>query len=266
MPKPIPGQSDDHFSPVPASSGATAGRDAMIAVRRLGKTFDPADGAVLEDLSFNLADRHTLAVIGPSGCGKTTLLYIRAGLSRASTGEVAFRGRGQTAFILQDYGLFPWKTAAQNISLGLQLQGADSTRQRRTVEALLTEFGLEGLADRYPVQLSGGQKQRVAIARALAADPDLVLMDEPFSSLDALTRERLQNTMVAMWRRKGLSFVIVTHSVEEAVFLGRQVLVLTDRPTRVKALIDNPSFGQPDLRIKDCYFGRIREVRQALET
>ena len=237
----------------------------MITVRALGKTFDPADGAVLEDLSFEMAARQTLAVIGPSGCGKTTLLYILAGLSQASAGDVIFRGRGKTAFILQDFGLFPWKTAAQNIALGLQLRGVDGAQQRRTTAILIEELHLNGLAERYPVQLSGGQKQRVAIARALATDPDIVLMDEPFSALDALTREHLQNTMLDMWRRKGLGYVIVTHSVEEAVYLGRRVAVLTDRPTRIKALIENPSFGQPDLRIKDCYFDRIREVRRALE-
>jgi NitT/TauT family transport system ATP-binding protein len=248
----------DHARPIES-------RDIMISVRQLGKTFDPADGAVLEDLSFDMAARQPLAVIGPSGCGKTTLLYILAGLGEASNGRVVIHGRGKTAFILQDFGLFPWKTVAQNIGLGLQLQGAGSDQRRRTAEALLEELGLQGLANRYPVQLSGGQKQRVAIARALATDPDLILMDEPFSSLDALTREHLQNIMVDMWRRKGLGYIIVTHSVEEAVYLGRQVAVLTDRPTRIKALIDNPSFGQPDLRIKDCYFDRIRAIRRVME-
>ena len=237
----------------------------MIVVGALSKIFDSADGAVLEDLSFEMAERQTLAIIGPSGCGKTTLLYILAGLSQASAGEVTFRNGGKTASILQDFGLFPWKTAAQNIGLGLQVRGVDDARRRQATRALMEELDLKGLADRYPVQLSGGQQQRVAIARALATEPDLILMDEPFSSLDALTREHLQNTMVAMWRRKRLGYVIVTHSVEEAVFLGRQVLVLTNRPTRVKALIDNPRFGQPDLRIKDCYFDRIREVRRAME-
>ncbi|MBL0713999.1 MAG: ABC transporter ATP-binding protein [Desulfosarcina sp.] len=240
----------------------------MIAVRQLSKTFDPADGAVLDGLSFEVAARETLAIIGPSGCGKTTLLYILAGLSDPSDGSVFIgggRASGQTAFILQDFGLFPWKTASQNIVLGLQLQGADSGRRRRAAAALLDELGLTGLGGRYPVQLSGGQKQRVAIARALATRPDLILMDEPFSSLDALTREHLQNTMVDMWRRKALSYIIVTHSVEEAVFLGRRVAVLTDRPTRIKALIDNPSFGRTDLRCKDCYFDRIREVRREME-
>ena len=240
----------------------------MIAVHQLSKTFNPEDGAVLDGLSFELPAGETLAVIGPSGCGKTTLLYILAGLSAASAGKVKIggrRGRGHTAFILQDFGLFPWKTAAQNIALALELKGANAASRHKVAETLLTELGLEGLGQRYPVQLSGGQKQRVAIARALATDPDLILMDEPFSSLDALTREHLQNTMVDMWQRKGLGYIIVTHSVEEAVFLGRRIAVLTDRPTRVKALIDNPSFGTADLRFKNCFFDRIREVRRVME-
>ena len=240
----------------------------MITVQHLSKTFDPADGAILDGLSFELAAGQTLAIIGPSGCGKTTLLYILAGLSAPSAGEVtigARGGAGHTAFILQDFGLFPWKTAAQNIGLGLELQGIPPARREAVTTTLLAELGLAGLGQRYPVQLSGGQKQRVAIARALATDPDLILMDEPFSSLDALTREHLQNTMVTMWRRKKLGYIVVTHSVEEAVFLGRQVAVLTDRPTRIKALIDNPSFGTADLRIKNCFFDRIREIRRVME-
>ena len=240
----------------------------MIAVHQLNKTFNPEDGAVLDGLSFELPAGETLAVIGPSGCGKTTLLYILAGLSTASAGTVNIggrSGRGHTAFILQDFGLFPWKTAAQNIGLGLELRGVDAGRRSAVTANLLAELGLAGLGRRYPVQLSGGQKQRVAIARALATDPDLILMDEPFSSLDALTREHLQNIMVDLWRRKGLGYIIVTHSVEEAAFLGRRVAVLTDRPTRIKALIDNPSFGTADLRFKNCFFDRIREIRRVME-
>ena len=129
----------------------------------------------------------------------------------------------------------------------------------------MDQLGLSGLGGRYPVQLSGGQKQRVAIARALATDPALMLMDEPFSSLDALTREHLQNTLLELWRHNGVSFIIVTHSVEEAVFLGRRVAVLTDRPTRIRTLIDNPAFDRPDARLASGFFDKLREVRRAME-
>jgi ABC-type nitrate/sulfonate/bicarbonate transport system ATPase subunit len=242
----------------------------MIAVSELTKSFPPAEGLVLDRISFEVPPGQSLAVIGPSGCGKSTLLYILAGLLPPTSGTVAMEGvpgkaAGRPAIILQDFGLFPWKTAAENISLGLKLQGCPGAERRRVTEDLLRDLGLAGMAHRYPVQLSGGQKQRVAIARALATKPDLLLMDEPFSSLDALTREHLQGILLATWQRTGVSYILVTHSVEEAVFLGRSVLVLTDRPTRVKAIIDNPDFGAADLRLHDHYFQRLRQVRQAME-
>ena len=244
----------------------------MIAVRGLTKTFDPRDGAVLDRLDFDMGRGETLAVIGPSGCGKTTLLYILAGLLAPSDGQVSIDGRcgtadttGRTAFILQNFGLFPWKTTTENIALGLQLKGVPARQRQTRTAALMDQLGLSGLGARYPVQLSGGQKQRVAIARALATDPALMLMDEPFSSLDALTREHLQNTLLELWRHNGVSFIIVTHSVEEAVFLGRRVAVLTDRPTRIRTLIDNPDFDRRDARLASGFFDKVREVRRAME-
>jgi NitT/TauT family transport system ATP-binding protein len=136
---------------------------------------------------------------------------------------------------------------------------------RKKVEDILERRGLAGFGPERNGQLSGGQKQRVAVARALAIAPDIILMDEPFSALDAITREQLQNAMVDMWRRKGISYVIVTHSVEEAVMLGRRILVLTDRPTVAKAWVDNRDFGRPGFRTHDRYFDRIREVRGIME-
>jgi len=243
----------------------------MISVRGLSKTFDPRDGVVLDQLQFDMARGETLSVIGPSGCGKTTLLYILAGLLAPSGGQVSIDGRsgvdtkGRTAFILQDFGLFPWKTTTENIALGLQLKGVPARQRQACAEALMGQMGLSGLGARYPVQLGGGQKQRVAIARALATEPDLILMDEPFSSLDALTRERLQNTLLELWRKNGVNFIIVTHSVEEAVFLGRRVAVLTDRPTRIRTLIDNPAFDREEARLDSGFSDKVREVRRAME-
>jgi NitT/TauT family transport system ATP-binding protein len=243
----------------------------VIDVRDLTKTFARSDGAVLAGLSFHLAAGETLSVIGPSGCGKTTLLYILAGLQTASTGNVRLFGRparatpGRTAFILQHFGLFPWKTVFENVALGLKLSRWPRAEIARIVTAQLDELGLNGLAKRYPVQLSGGQKQRVAVARALATSPDLLLMDEPFSSLDALTREHLQNTVLQMWQRRRLTYVTVTHSVEEAVFLGRYILVLSDRPTVCKALLANRHFGKTDLRHESAYFDMVRTVRGVME-
>ncbi|MEW5721915.1 MAG: ABC transporter ATP-binding protein [Thermodesulfobacteriota bacterium] len=242
----------------------------MIAVTDLCQSFGEDSGLVLDRISFSLGQGETLSVIGPSGCGKTTLLYILAGLQPPLSGAVLIEGErrsapgGGVSFILQDYGLFPWKTVSENILLALKIRKARVEEQARRLAALLAELGLAALARRYPVQLSGGQKQRVAIARALAGGPRLLLMDEPFSSLDALTRERLQNTILEMWRRRGLTYVIVTHSVEEAVFLGGRIMVLTDRPTRVEALIENPEFGDPDFRMKTAFFEQVKHVRALL--
>ena len=242
----------------------------MIAVEGLTQKFDPNGEAVLEDISFSLNTGDSLAVIGPSGCGKTTLLAIMAGLIPPTSGSVRIQGNrskpGKTSMILQDYGLFPWKTLAENVALGMKIQNMPAEVRRARTKALLSELDLAPYAHHYPVQLSGGQKQRVAIARAIATEPDILLMDEPFSSLDALTREHLQSVLKDMWRKNRLTFAIVTHSVEEAVFLGRFILVLGNRPARIQAMMDNPHFGMENYRLSDTYFNKIKEVRKVLES
>ncbi|MFH1137124.1 MAG: ABC transporter ATP-binding protein [Pseudomonadota bacterium] len=242
----------------------------MIEVVGLGKDFGPESGPVLEDIHFSLRPGETMSIIGPSGCGKTTLLYLLAGLSAPSSGRVAINGRnqarpgGNTAFILQDFGLFPWMTVAGNIDLALKIKKVPPLERGPAVEGLMRELGLRDLGGRYPIQLSGGQKQRVAIGRALATRPDILLMDEPFSSLDALTREHLQDLILEMWTRRVLTYVIVTHSVEEAVFLGGKVMVLTDRPARIKAVIPNPGFGRKSFRLEDDFFRQVKQLRLIL--
>ena len=242
----------------------------MIHVQKLSKTFAGQRGPVLQDLSFDLGTGETLSVIGPSGCGKTTLLYILAGLTPATQGTCAMAGtarQGGTprcAFILQDFGLFPWKTAYANVELALRIARVPPAQRRSTTETLLAELGIAHVAQHYPTQLSGGQQQRVAIARALAAEPDLLLMDEPFSALDAFTRERLQNQILETWQARRLTTITVTHSVEEAVFLGQRIMVLSDRPARIVNLIANPGFGDPQLRLKDRFFATVKAVRRAM--
>lgn len=241
----------------------------MIRAEALEKRFDAAPDNVLNGLSFSLDPGETLSFIGPSGCGKTTLLYILAGLMQPSSGEVSIGsgpdGPTEISFILQDFGLFPWKTVAENVALGLKVRKVPRAEQRRITGNLLQEMGIPELEERYPVQLSGGQKQRVAIARALATRPDLLLMDEPFSSLDALTREHLQNTILQTWIRRRITYILVTHSVEEAVFLGHRILVLSDRPARIRAELVNEDFGAAELRMQGAFFEQVREVRRAME-
>jgi len=241
----------------------------MIEVHQLSQRFQGQAQAVLEGISFSLGSGETLSVIGPSGCGKTTLLYILAGLTVPTRGSARIgagtgRGDARCAFILQDFGLFPWKTAQDNVELALLIAGMPLARRRTVTERLLDELDIAHVAQHYPAQLSGGQQQRVAIARALAAEPDLLLMDEPFSALDAFTRERLQNQILETWRKRRLTTITVTHSVDEAVFLGQRIMVLSDRPAQLLALIENPGFGDPDLRLKDGFFQTVKAVRRAM--
>ena len=235
---------------------AAGRRGRALRVRDLRK--DYGQGPVFDGLGFALDAGETLSVIGPSGCGKSTLLTLLAGLDNPDGGEA------RVAYILQDYGLFPWKTVEDNVGLPLQLGGATRAARRERTAAVLAEMGLTGLGDRYPAQLSGGQRQRVAIARALITDPEVLLMDEPFSSLDALTRARLQNTVLELWRRRRPTCVLVTHNVEEAVFLGRHIMVLNGRPARKALWLTNPCFGDPDARSREAYFDLTRRVYAAL--
>lgn len=237
--------------------------DQALRVASLGKSF--GENTVLSDLSFSLPAGSSLSIIGPSGCGKSTLLSIIAGLTGADKGSVLLPPSWKTAFILQDYGLFPWKSVRDNLALPLQLGGMGRKERFAAVADMLKELGLEGLEQRFPVQLSGGQRQRVAIGRALISRPDLLLMDEPFAALDAITREHLQNLLLDVWQRRRMSFMLVTHNVAEAVFLGRYIMVLGINPATMKLWLENPCFGSSSCRNSDEYFSLIRRVHQALE-
>ena len=203
-------------------------------------------------------------MVGPSGCGKTTLLSLMAGLLKTFDGTLTVAGeavnprRPGTSLIMQDYGLLPWKTVRENAALGLAIRNLPKDR----ADQALAEVGLKELGNRWPHQLSGGQRQRVAIARSLALDPDLLLMDEPFSALDALTREEMQDTLLSIWRRHGTSMVLVTHSIAEAAYLCQQILVLSPRPGRVVGHFRNDSVGD---RRGRAFHELINAVRDSLE-
>ncbi len=222
---------------------------------------------VIEELSFGVAPEESLAIIGPSGCGKTSLLFVLCGLIRPTSGRVRVQGeevrgpRRDVALILQDIGLLPWKTVWKNVTLGLHVDGRGD---RERIRRLLAELGLEGLEDRYPSQLSGGQLRRVGLARALAREPAILLMDEPLASLDALTKERLQEQVLQLWRERELAMVLVTHDIEEAVFLGERILVLTDRPATLKAEIANPGMGEVEYRRSELFYKKVQELRDLL--
>jgi NitT/TauT family transport system ATP-binding protein len=243
----------------------------MINVDRLCKSFE-GGFQVIDDLSFSLDKGRSMAVIGPSGCGKTTLLYILAGLTKKTSGTALINGKDvegpspEVSFILQDFGLLPWKTVMDNVCLGMKLHGIPEEERIRRAEPLLAELDLEVHRDHFPARLSGGERQRVAIGRALATEPKLLLMDEPFSSLDTLTRERMQEMLLDIRKRSGLTMMVVTHSIEEAAFLGDSVLVLGGRPCTVRSIIPNPGAGSDGHRGADSYFSTCKTVRRVVET
>ncbi len=244
----------------------------------------PNGPTIFSGFNWRVGRGEAWAVLGPSGCGKTTLLYLLAGLRQPTGGELTVAGepllrpRPRTGLILQDYGLLPWATVRENAELGLRVRGfygPDGTHAppdevvehiRERVDGWLERLGLTGVADQYPNQISGGQRQRTAIARTLALNPDLLLMDEPFASLDAPTREILQDLTLQLWAERGLTTIIVTHTIEEAALLGQKVLVLGQIPNREGLELDNPNAGEGAFRHTPDYVKMVRQLRQALET
>ncbi|MFX0578194.1 ABC transporter ATP-binding protein [Nocardia nepalensis] len=198
----------------------------------------------IEDISLELRDGEFLVLVGPSGSGKSTLLDLLGGLSKPSAGRILLDGKPisgpglDRGIVFQQYALLPWRTARANIEFGLEAKGIRRRERRRIAAEYLELVGLDGFGDRYPHELSGGMKQRVAIARSLAFDPEVLLMDEPFAALDAQTRESLQDELLRIWRATGKTILFITHGIDEAVYLGQRVAVLTSRPGRVKAVID----------------------------
>jgi NitT/TauT family transport system ATP-binding protein len=216
--------------------------DARIVVRSLGVTL--GSRRVLDDVNVTIGKREVVAIVGPSGCGKTTLLRCIDGLVHPTDGEVTINGELVTsppagvAMVFQGFGLFPWKTMRENIGYGLKVASVPKAEAAERVNRFIDLVGLAGFEEAYPHQLSGGMQQRAGIARALAVEPDVLLMDEPFGSVDAQTREILQFELLRIWERTPTSMVFVTHSIEEAVLMGDRVVVLKGRPSRVEEVID----------------------------
>ncbi len=198
----------------------------------------------VDDLSLDVADREFISIVGPSGCGKSTLLRVIAGLVRPTGGEVLLEGRRITepgpdrGMVFQSYTLFPWLTVQGNVEFGLRLKHLPAAECRRIAREHIEMVGLKGFESHYPKELSGGMMQRVAIARALANDPEVLLMDEPFGALDAQTRAIMQELLVGLWQRTPKTILFVTHDIDEALFLGDRVYVMTARPGRIKQVLD----------------------------
>ncbi len=216
-----------------------------IEVRHVSKDFSETrnKSRVLDDISFSVSEHEFVCVLGPSGCGKSTLLRIIAGLDTASSGKALFRGRDimgpnpkMSAMIFQTFALLPWRTVYENIELGLQSIGIPKEKRRPTIMKYIKLMDLDDFADAYPYELSGGMKQRVGIARALAVEPCVLLMDEPFSALDAMTADQLRKDVLEIWNDSKTvtnTFLMITHLIEEAVLMADRVIVLSKRPGRV---------------------------------
>jgi len=265
--------SDDAVLATRGAAGPASGA-GIVSLRGVGKTFGAT--VALQDVSLEIAEGGFVSLLGPSGCGKSTLLRVVGDLVTPSHGAVEVAGkRASEARDDRDYGmvfqaatLFDWRTIRRNVELPLEVMGWPRARRRERAEQMLALVGLAEFADHRPPQLSGGMQQRVAIARALAFEPRLLLMDEPFGALDEITRERLNDELLAVWQRTQTTVLFVTHSIPEAVFLSSSVVVMSARPGRVVAEIpvDLPHPRTVETRESARYFALVTEVREALRS
>ena len=244
----------------------------MIEVEHLSVGYD-ADGTkqiALHDVSLTVPQGTVCAVIGPSGCGKSTLMKVVAGLIRKVQGTVRINGRPvnpqemKIGFMPQNYGLLPWKTVGENIRLGCRIKGEDSEDFMARAKVLCRRLGIAGLEERLPHELSGGQQQRVGLARAFLLRPDILLMDEPFSALDAITREEMQEVFLDLWQEYHITTMLVTHYVEEALYLGQQIALMSSHPGSVQEIMENPLAGSAEERYKPEFFAMGQKLREKI--
>jgi len=224
------------------------GDEVELRMEHLGKVFIKGKREVkaLDDFNLDVRGGEFVCLLGPSGCGKTTILRILAGLESSTSGKVLLKGKPvassgpERGMVFQEFALFPWRTARKNIEFGLEVKGVPEAKRREISSKYIDLVGLKGFEDAHPKELSGGMKQRVGIARALANEPAVLLMDEPFGSLDAQTRNLMQKELLRIWSARKKTVLFVTHSVEEAVYLADRIVVMTARPGKVREIIDVP--------------------------
>jgi NitT/TauT family transport system ATP-binding protein len=236
-----------------------------VSAQRIGKIFETRSGDVraLEEVSFNVDPGEFVCIVGPSGCGKSTLLKVLAGLIEPSAGRLNFGDNGttsqpHTALVFQEHGLFPWLTVLDNVAFGLEAEGIGKQARRRNALELLEQVGLAEFAHNFPHELSVGMRQRAAIARAVLVNPELLLMDEPFSALDAQSKLVLQEELLRLWTDLQQTVIYVTHDIEEAVLLGDRVLVMSGRPGRIREEVRVP-LDRPR-NLQDREQAEVREI------
>jgi NitT/TauT family transport system ATP-binding protein len=244
-----------------------------VSVEHVSMVYATAGGQptwALWDVSATIAPSEIVCAVGPSGCGKTTLLNMIAGFFKPVRGRVLINGTDvvgpgpERGVVFQEYGLFPWATVRGNVEFGLRARGIPKRERARLVQSYISLVGLERAVDSYPSELSGGMRQRVAVVRALVNQPQLLLMDEPFAAVDALTRASLQDELVRLWQQEGWACFFITHSIDEAAYLGQKVLVLTPHPGRVKEVVEI-DLPYPRDRHSDRFQDIARSIDQALK-
>jgi NitT/TauT family transport system ATP-binding protein len=260
-----------------AVAPARAEPPPIVEVRAVSKLY-PGGVAALNAISLDFPDGRLTSLLGPSGCGKTTLLKIIAGLIPATSGEVRISGRSVTgpgperSFVFQDFALMPWATVIRNAAFGLELRGIARSEREAIAESYLAQVGLKGFEQKYPHELSGGMRQRVGLARALVVNSAVILMDEPFSAVDEQTRRKFQEDLLELTAKERKTFIFVTHSIEEAVYISDRIALISPRPGRVSQIIDVavPRGGDADsIRRHPTYLDTVesiwRGLRQYLE-
>ncbi len=241
----------------------------MIEIRNLSVSY-PTDAGkenAIKDIHLTVPKGTVCAVIGPSGCGKSTLLKTVAGILSPTEGTIRLNGeiispkQQCIGFMPQNYGLLPWCTVEENIYLGQRIRGIPKKELEQEARNMMERLGISGLTRRYPQELSGGQRQRVALARIFLLRPDILLMDEPFSALDAISREAMQEVFLGLWHQLQVTTILVTHYVEEALYLGNKIVLMGTSPGRIVEELENPLAGMPDLRYLPEFFAKGRELR-----
>jgi NitT/TauT family transport system ATP-binding protein len=266
----------DRVVPLHADAGSRGDR-AAISFSAVDQIFESRRGPVvaLEAVSLGVRSQEFLCIIGPSGCGKSTILGLTAGLLKPSRGEVRINGRSieharsahQIGLVFQDAVLLPWRTVRENVSLPLEVLKIPKSERAQKIAAVLELVRLDGFDNRYPHELSGGMRQRLGIARALSFDPQILLMDEPFGALDAITRDKMSIELLRIWEQRQKTVIFVTHSISEAAFLSDRVVVMTPRPGQIRAIIENPLSRPRTLAMRDApeFIALSRRLRDMLE-